>query len=139
MNRSEPIRSSCVTNHSAEMAGHEREENRMRRFLIASAFAVSAATAMLAAPAAEAGEALAPSVARQLDGQPLAFSASAAKRERMMIIQQNMARQRHYENRGGYGRGYGGYGRGYGYGRRHGGPPAWAPAYGYRRHHYDRW
>ncbi|MDX3809588.1 hypothetical protein ACXIUS_00365 [Bosea thiooxidans] len=95
----------------------------MRRFLIAAAIAASAAATMLVAPAAEAGEALAPATARQLDGQPLEFSASAARRERMMIIQENMARQRYYQNRGygrgpgyGYGRG-GGYGRGYGYGR----------------------
>ncbi|CAM5191110.1 hypothetical protein ARD30_09165 [Bosea thiooxidans] len=113
----------------------------MRRLVIAAALVASAATAtVLHTPTALASEALAPAVAQQLDGLPAAFTASAAKRERMMIIQQNLERQRY--GRGGYGydRGYGyGYGRGYGYGPRYGGPPPWAPAHGYRRHYYDRW
>jgi hypothetical protein len=46
-----------------------------------------------------------------------------------------MERQHRYERRHRYRDGYG-----YGYGRRHGGPPPWAPAHG-RRHRdaYDRW
>jgi hypothetical protein len=107
----------------------------MRRFLIAAAIALSAA----AATTASAGEALAPAIADQLDRQAVEFTASAAKRERMMIIQRNMARQRHggpgYGNGRGYGPGpgYGGYGRGYGH--RPGGPPP----YGYGPPRYNRW
>uniref|UniRef100_A0A9E7ZJG9 Uncharacterized protein n=1 Tax=Bosea sp. NBC_00436 TaxID=2969620 RepID=A0A9E7ZJG9_9HYPH len=46
--------------------------------------------------------------------------------------------RRHDRERHGYYRHGRGYDRGYGYGRRHGGPPPWAPAHGYRRHHYER-
>ncbi|MGO4172771.1 hypothetical protein [Bosea sp. TAF32] len=79
-----------------------------------------------------AGEALPRDVARRLDKQAAEFTMSEAKRERLMIIQENMGRQRYYERRHGYGGGYG-------YGRRYGGPPPWAPAYGYRRDYDDRW
>lgn len=81
---------------------------------------------------AQAGEALPQDVAGRLDKAPVEFSMSAAKRERLMIIQENMARQRQY-GRGGYGYGRGGggygygrgggYGQGYGYGPRYGGRP----------------
>lgn len=102
----------------------------MRRFLITATIALgTAATIATFAPAAHASEALPPRVAHQLDRQPLEFAMTEAKRERLMIIQENLNRQRYY------GRGYG-YDRGYGYGRRYGGPPPWAPAYGYRRHYY---
>lgn len=105
----------------------------MRRFLITATIIFGAAATMAGvAPAAHASEAIPPAIARQLDKQPLAFAMTEAKRERLMIIEDNMARQRYY------GRGDG-YSRGYGYGRRHGGPPPWAPAHGYRRHHYERW
>ncbi|CAM5770798.1 hypothetical protein [Bosea minatitlanensis] len=104
----------------------------MHRFTIA-AFIVLGGLA--AAPAAYAGEALAPSLAQGLDRQPAAYAMTAAKRERLMIIQENMARQRYYGHRYGY---RGGYGYGYGYGRPPGYPP-YGPAYGYRRHYYDHW
>lgn len=47
--------------------------------------------------------------------------------------------QRNQEMQERYGRRHRGYDHGYGYGRRHGGPPPWAPAHG-RRHHerYER-
>lgn len=107
----------------------------MRRFLITATIIFGAAATMAGvAPAAHAGEGLPPAMAQQLDTQPLAFAMTEAKRERLMIIQGNMDRQRYYGRRDGYSHGYG-----YGYGRRHGGPPPWAPAHGYRRHHYERW
>ena len=107
----------------------------MRRFLITATIVLGAAATMAGlAPAAHASEAIAPSIAQHLDKQPLAFAMTEAKRERLMIIQGNMDRQRYYGRRDGYSHGYG-----YGYGRRHGGPPPWAPAHGYRRHHYERW
>ncbi|MBN9444875.1 hypothetical protein [Bosea sp. (in: a-proteobacteria)] len=103
----------------------------MRRFAIAALISLGA---MAAVPAARANEALDPSVAHRLDGQSAAYSMTAAKRERLMIIQENLARQRHYERRYGPRGPYGGYG----YGRPYG-PPPYAPAYGYRRPYYDRW
>ena len=111
----------------------------MRRFLITATIVFGTAAAMAGtAPEAHASGAIPPAIAQQLDKQPLEFAMTEAKRERLMIIQENMNRQRYYGRRDGYSRGYD-YGRGYGYGRRHGGPPPWAPAHGYRRHHYDRW
>lgn len=110
----------------------------MRRFVLTATIALGAAAMIVgAAPAVQARETLPASVARQLDNQPIEFTMTEAKRERLMFIQENMNRQRYY----GRGDGYGGpgYGRGYGYGPRHGGPPPWAPAHGYRRNHYDRW
>lgn len=120
----------------------------MRHLLIAATLLVGSVTAVGAAPAAPADRALAPALARQLDRLPAEFTASDAKLRRMQMIQNNLDRQNSgrsygYGRGGGYGHGYGGgYGRGggYGYGRRYGGPPPWAPAYGYRRHgYYDRW
>jgi len=108
----------------------------MRRYSVLAAAILGAASVMAVAPMARAGEALPQVLAQQLDQQPLHFAMSEAKRERMMIIQENMARQRYYGRGDGYGRGYG---PGYGYGRRYGGPPPWAPAYGYRRQYDDRW
>jgi hypothetical protein len=103
----------------------------MRRFAITALFGLAAAASLTSA---HAGDALPGNVAQRLDRQPIEFTMSEAKRERLMIIQENMERQRYYERRRGYG-----YGGGYGYGPRHGGPPPWAPAYGYRRGDYDRW
>lgn len=74
----------------------------MYRLLIAMALAASAT--VMAAPAASAsslGEVLLPATAGQLDERPIAFTASAAKRERMMIIQQNMEGQRRFSRSGG--------------------------------------
>jgi hypothetical protein len=109
----------------------------MRHLLIAAALLIGPATAASAAPATPHDGALAPAIAQQLDKLPAEFTASDAKLRRMQMIQDNLDRQRYRDRR--YGRGDG-YGRGYGYGRRHGGPPPWAPAYGYRRDRsYDRW
>lgn len=104
----------------------------MRRFAIAVLMTLGVAAAV---PAAHANEALSPSVAQRLDRQPAEYTMTAAKRERLMIIQETLERQRYYGRRHGY---YGGYGEGYGY-RRDYGPPPYAPAYGYRRPYYDRW
>ncbi|BCB21951.1 hypothetical protein [Bosea sp. ANAM02] len=105
----------------------------MARFAIASLIALGVSLGT----AAHATEALAPSVAARLDRLPAEFTMSEAKRERLMIIQENMARQNAYERRHGYGGRYrDGYGGDYGY-RRYGPPP---PPYGYRRPYYDdRW
>lgn len=100
----------------------------MRNLLIIGALAIGVA---FAAPS-QASEALPPAVAQHLDKVPAEFTWSAAAERRHVIM-----RSQGYGHRG-YGRGYG-YGPrpGYGYGRRYGGPPPWAPAHGYRRHH--RW
>jgi len=105
----------------------------MRRFAITALAGLGMAASLTSV---HASEALPGDVARRLDKQAVEFTMSEAKRERLMIIQENMERQRYYERRHGY---RGGYGEGYGYGRRYGGPPPWAPAYGYRRDYYDRW
>lgn len=108
----------------------------MRRLAIAALVFLGAAAVV---PAAQANEALDPSVAKRLDRQSAEYTMTAAKRERLMIIQETLERQRYYGHRRGYGYGYGyGYGGGYGYGRPYGGPP-FTPAYGYRRPYYDRW
>ena len=52
------------------------------------------------------------------------------REHRMWEIERNLERRDYYRHRG----------YGYGYGRRHGGPPPWAPAHGRRYHdRYDRW
>jgi len=106
----------------------------MHPYLIVLALAASAVMAATAAPASEA---LQPALARRLDARPAAFTASAAKRERMLMIQQNMEEQRRYGRSGG--RGYNGYQRGDerdpGYRRR----PGNLPPYDRRRPHSDRW
>lgn len=71
--------------------------------------------------------------AETLDRLPVEY-ARHTREHRMWEIQRNMERQQRH----GYNRGGRGYDRGYGYGRRHGGPPPWAPAHGYRRNHYER-
>lgn len=101
----------------------------MRRFSLATLIGLSFAASLTVAQAAEA---LPSDISKRLDKAPVEFSMSEAKRERLMIMEESMARQRYYDRRYGYDRGYG-------YGRRHGGPPPWAPAYGYRRHYEDRW
>lgn len=106
----------------------------MHRFAIAALITLGAAAGV---PAAHANEALSPSVAQRLDRQPADYTMTEAKRERLMIIQENMARQRGYERGYGYRGGYDGPGYGYGYGRRYAPPPP--PPYGYRRPYYDRW
>ena len=94
-----------------------------------------ASAAIAASTAVNAAETLPATVAHQLNGQAVAFTMTAAKQRRLMIIEETQRQQR-YGRRGGYGRGpgYGG-GPGYGYGPRRGydGPP---PGY-YRR--YDRY
>jgi hypothetical protein len=101
----------------------------MRRLSIAAAIGLSFAASL---SVAHAGDALPADISQRLDKAPVEFTMSEAKRERLMYMQESMARQRYYERRHGYDREYG-------YGRRHGGPPPWAPAYGYRRHYEDRW
>ena len=99
----------------------------MRRYVTSVLLGVGLAAVVASV---QAGEALPQDVSRRLDKAPAEFSMSAAKRERLMIIQENMARQRHYggggygygRGGGGYGYGRGGYGQGYGYGPRYGGP-----------------
>src|SRR5687768_16541076 len=104
-----------------------QKEIQMRKILIAAAIAIGAA---LAAPA-QASEALPPTIALQLDEQPVEFTQSAASHRRHMIIQQNMRQLRHGR---GYVRGYGPGGR-YGYGRAYGHRRGYGPrpGYGYRR------
>ncbi|MEI5664222.1 hypothetical protein WBO78_04715 [Bosea sp. CCNWLW174] len=102
----------------------------MNRFSIAAAFMLGAA---LFSPAfasdAEASEALPASLAAKLDELPAAFTMTAAKRRRLMMMQDATRQQRWHERRRGYGYGYGhpSYGRPYG-------PP---PRHGYYRR-YDR-
>lgn len=95
---------------------------------IVGAFAL-VGSSLIAAPSANAGQALPPAVAGELDRQPIEYSQSAASQRRHMIMRETMRQQR-YGNRGhAYGRGYGprpGYGYSRGYGPR--------PAYGYRRY-----
>ncbi len=101
----------------------------MRRLSIAAAIGLSFVASLSSAHASEALPGL---ISQRLDKQAIEFTMSEAKRERLMIIEENMARQRYYNRRYGYDRGYG-------YGHRYGGPPPWAPAHGYRRHYEDRW
>lgn len=112
----------------------------MCRLLIAAVLLAAGATMMApAASASSVSEALPAATAGQLDGQPIAFTASAARRERMMTIQQNMEEQRRFGRSGGrgYGGGYDnrGYDRDPNYRRR----PGNLPPYGYRRPHSNRW
>lgn len=105
----------------------------MRQLLIAAAIALGAtATPSLASEAFQGSAAL--------DKTEAAY-ARHTREHRMWEIQRNMEMQSRY-GRGYYGRGYPhrGYMYEYGYGRRYGGPPPWAPAYGRRYHdrHYDR-
>lgn len=103
---------------------------------IAGAFAI--AGALMVAPAS-AAESLPARLVAGLDKQPAAYSMTAAKERRLMIMQETMRQQQYGRGRGGYGPGYGrGYGPrpGYGYGPRPGYGPG--PGYGYRRG-YDRW
>lgn len=94
----------------------------MRGILMAAGLALAA---IAATPAAAAPVTL--PQAETLDRLPVQYTREHRHWER----QRNMERHGYYR----YGRGYD---RGYGYGRHHGGPPPWAPAHGYRRHHYER-
>lgn len=97
----------------------------MRRCLIVSSIAVLMAGFT---PGAHADQAVSPAILLQSGGLPIELAASAARRERMMIIQENLDRQRNFDP--GYDRGY----EGYIYGPRYYTPPRrWAPAYD------DRW
>jgi Ni/Co efflux regulator RcnB len=97
----------------------------MRKLLIAASLALAA---FAVAPAGAAAPQSLPQ-AEQLDKLPAEFTRHN-REHRHWEIQRNMER-RHFR----HGRGYD---RGYGY-RRHGGPPPWAPAHGYRRHHGYRY
>jgi len=101
----------------------------MRRSIVSALLGAGLAAAAMSA---QAGETLPQDIAQRLDKAPAAFSMSEAKRERLMIIQENMARQQHY---GGYG-GYSGYGGGYGGAYSHPGygyAPGYGGGYGYYR------
>lgn len=100
----------------------------MRRFLMAAGLALAA----IAATPAGAAPQTAPQAAA-LDKLPAEYTRHT-REHRHWEIQRNMERQ-HRRDYYRHGRGYD---RGYGYGYRHRGPPPHAPAYGYRRHHYDR-
>ena len=80
----------------------------MHRYVVS---ALLGAGLVVSAASAQAGEALPQDIAQRLDKAPAAFSMSEAKRERLMIIQENMSRQGYYGGYSGY-RGYGGYGGG---------------------------
>lgn len=97
----------------------------MRKLLIAAGLALAA---FAASPASAAPQSLPKTEA--LDRLPAEYTRHT-REHRMWEIQRNMERQ-HRRDYYRHGRGYD---RGYGYGRRHGGPPRWAPAHGYRRHH----
>jgi len=119
----------------------QQKENAMRHYAIPALLGLGVA---IAAASAQAGESLPQDIARRLDKAPAAFSMSDAKRERLMIIEENMARQRYYDRNHGYGRyGYGGaYGRGP---QMDLAPPASGPvprgsqADLYQRGYYGRW
>lgn len=103
----------------------------MRRYVVSALLGAGFA---VAAASAQAGETLPRDIAQRLDKAPVAFSMTEAKRERLMIIQENLARQGYY---GGYG-GYRGYGGGYAGAYSHpgyGDPPGYGGGYGYYHHH----
>ncbi|MGX5733786.1 hypothetical protein [Bosea thiooxidans] len=99
----------------------------MRRILMAAGLALAA---MAATPAGAASRSF--PKAESLDRLPADY-VRHTREHRMWEIERNMERQERWERRG--------YRRGpdYGYGYRYGGPPPHAPAYGYRRHYYDRY
>lgn len=94
----------------------------MRRFLLASMILGAAATMANAAPQALP----APGA---LDKLPAEYTRHN-RDHRMAEMEYHQQRQRYYRRDR--------YDDGYGY-RRHGGPPPWAPAHGYRRHEAERW
>lgn len=100
----------------------------MRGILMAAGLALAA---IAATPAAAAPVTI--PQADALDRLPAEYTRHN-REHRHWEIQRNMERQQRH----GYDRHGRGYDRGYGYGRRHGGPPPWAPAHGYRRNHYER-
>jgi hypothetical protein len=93
----------------------------MRRLLIAAAIAVCSAMTASAAP-----QNFAQSTA--LDKQPAEY-ARHTREHRMAEIEWNVERQERWRRRH--------YGHRDYYGPRYGGPPPWAPAYGYRRQYRD--
>lgn len=101
----------------------------MRKLLIAAGLALAA---LAASPAGAAPQSLPKT--EMLDRLPAEFTRHT-REHRHWEIQRNMERQ-HRRDYYRHGRGYD---RGYGYHRRHGGPPPWAPAHGYRRHHGYRY
>jgi hypothetical protein len=102
----------------------------MYRLSIAATFMLGAALFSPSfAPSAQASEAVPASLARQLDGQPAAFTMTDAKRRRLMMMHEAAREQRYQERRRGYGYGYGRHG--------YGPPPRPQPPYGYgRRNNY---
>jgi hypothetical protein len=89
----------------------------MNTFIRVAISALAVAGASVASPAnVLAGEALPPSVARQLDQMDAEFTMTDAKRRRLEFMQMQAARQQRHD-RGGYGRGPG-YGNRDGYGPR---------------------
>lgn len=100
----------------------------MRRILIAAGLALAA---FAAAPASAAPQTV--PQAQALDKLPAEYTRHT-REHRHWEIQRNME----WQHRRGYDRHGRGYDRSYGYGHRYGGPPPRAPAYGYRRHHYER-
>lgn len=94
----------------------------MRHLLIAATIALGAAVIPAAAGEAFKGA----SALDQLEATYVRHN----REHRMWEIERNLERRDYYRHRG----------YGYGYGRRHGGPPPWAPAHGRRYHdRYDRW
>lgn len=93
----------------------------MRCLLIAAAIAVGSTMAASAAP-----QTFAQSAA--LDKLPVELTRHT-REHRMAEIEWNIERQERWRRRH--------YGSRDGYGPRYGGPPPWAPAYGYRRHYRD--
>ncbi len=116
----------------------------MHRYVVS---ALLGAGLVVSAASARAGEALPQDIAQRLGKVSVGFSMSEAKRERLMIIQENMANQRYYGGGGyyshpGYGvpegfvRPYGhGYGGGYGYYYSY---PQQRPLNGLERGYYGR-
>ncbi len=95
----------------------------MRGILMAAGLALAA---IAATPAAAAPVTI--PQAEALDRLPAEYTRHT-REHRHWEIQRNLEREQRHRR---------GYDRGYGYGRRHGGPPPWAPAHGYRRNHYGR-
>lgn len=104
----------------------------MRHIIFAAAVALGAAITPAAASETFAG-------AAGLDRLETTY-VRHNREHRLMEVERSMDRQDRWERRARYrDRDYR-RGDGYGYGRRHGGPPPWAPAHGRRFHERsDRW
>lgn len=106
----------------------------MRQVLIAAAVVLGA----LATPAAASETAPQAGALDQVEATYVRHN----REHRLWEIERHMERQERWERRARYRHRYDDryYDRGYGYGRRHGGPPPWAPAHGWRDRDYDdRW